>query len=127
MINVKVDDAHSILTVEMKGKVSEDELDQALDNLQQAYPGVGVHVRGQGRHYSVLADWRDLEGWERGAKTLGTVTAKAIGETAQKIAVVADERLSEEEPRIKDVFPGASVRFFKPSDWDDALAWLRLG
>lgn len=125
MINLKADDANRILTIEMKGLVSEDDIETALDALQQQYPGVGVHLRGEGRSYCVLADWRELEGWERGAKTLGTVTNKMIGGSAEKIAVVAGERFAQEEPRLKDVFPDAKVRFFPPQQWDDASAWLR--
>jgi hypothetical protein len=125
MIKLKVDDANRILMVEMKGMVSEDDIDQAIGSLQQEYPGVGVHLRGGERPFSVLADWQELEGWERGAKTLGTMTSKIIGDSAHKIAVIADDRFAEEKPRLVDVFPNATVRFFAPQQREEALRWLR--
>lgn len=125
MIKLNVDEEKRILTVELKGMVNEDDIEAAIDVLQQQFPGVGVHLRGQGRSYSVLSDWRELEGWERGAKTFGTVTSRTIGETAEKIAVVADDRFAREEPRLRDIFPGANVRFFPPQHWDDVSVWLR--
>lgn len=74
MINLKADDADRILFVEMKGMISEADVDNAIDALQSRYPQVGVHLRGGDRGgFSMLVDWQDLEGREKGAKTLGTI------------------------------------------------------
>jgi hypothetical protein len=126
MINLKVDDAARVLVVEMKGMISEADIDGAIDALQATYPQVGVHLRGGERGgFSMLADWQDLEGWEKGAKTLGTLTIKTIGDAVQKVAVVADAPFADEQPRLADVAQQAEVRFFAPGQRDDALAWLR--
>jgi hypothetical protein len=77
MINLKIDDAARVLVVEMKGMISESDIDGAIDALQASYPAVGVHLRGGERGgFSMLVDWQDLEGWEKGAKTLGTLTTR---------------------------------------------------
>ena len=90
MINLKVNDADRILIVEMTGMISEADIDGAIDTLQAQYPAVGVHLRGGERGgFSMLVDWQDLEGWEKGAKTLGTVTTKTLGDAVRKIAVLA--------------------------------------
>jgi hypothetical protein len=126
MINFKVNDADRILFIEMKGMISEADIDGAIDALQAQYPAVGVHLRGgeQGG-FKVLVDWQDLEGWEKGAKTLGTVTTKTLGDAVRKIAVIAGAQFSDEQPRLMDVAPHAAVRLFPPRRREDALAWLR--
>jgi hypothetical protein len=125
MITVKVDDANRILILEMTGMVSEADIDATADTLQREYPAVGVHLRGEGRPFSILADWRRLEGWEKGAKTLGTVMNKATGDATRKVAVIADDRFADEQPRLADRFPSATVRFFPAAEADRATDWLR--
>ena len=39
--------------------------------------------------------------------------------------MVADERFLDEQPRLADVMPNATVRFFPSGDTEQALAWLR--
>jgi hypothetical protein len=125
MISVKVDEANRVLMVEMVGTVSEADIEAAADTLQREYPGVGVHLRGEGAPFFVLSDWQRLDGWEKGAKTFGTVLNKAIGDGAKKLAVVADDRFLDEQPRLADVLSNAAVRFFPSGDTEQALAWLR--
>ena len=126
MINLSVDDADRILIIEMKGLISEADIDGAIDALQAQYPGVGVHLRG-GQHggLTVLVDWQDLEGWEKGAKTIGTLTSKAFGDAVRKIAIVGADRFADEQPRLADVAKQAEVRLFAAGRREDALAWLR--
>jgi hypothetical protein len=126
MINLKADELTRILTIEMQGMVGEADIDAAIESFQARYPAVGVHVRGGERGgFAILVDWQGLEGWEKGAKTLGTVTAKTIGDAVRKIAVVADARFADEQPRLADVAQRAEVRFFPPKDRDAAIAWLK--
>jgi hypothetical protein len=126
MINLRMDDADRILVVEMTGMISEADIDGAIDALQARYPQVGVHLRGGERGgFSMLVDWQDLEGWEKGAKTLGTLTAKTIGDAVRKIAVIAGGQFADEQPRLADIAKQAVVRFFPPGRGEDALAWLR--
>ncbi len=126
MITLRADETDRILTIEMSGTISEADIDGAIDTLQQQYPGVGVHVRGGERGgFSVLLDWEDLEGWEKGAKTLGMVTSRTIGDAMHKVALVAGAQFSDEKQRLADIAPRASVRLFPPDRREDALAWLR--
>jgi hypothetical protein len=126
MINLHVNEAERILVVEMKGMVSEADIDGAIDVLQARYPAVGVHLRGGERGgFSMLADWQNLEGWEKGAKTLGTLTTRTIGDAVRKIAVIAETRFADEQPRLADVAKQAQVRFFSPDQRDAARAWLQ--
>ena len=126
MINLKVNDADRILIVEMTGMISEADIDGAIDTLQAQYPAVGVHLRGGERGgFSMLVDWQDLEGWEKGAKTIGTVTTKTLGDAVRKVAVIAGAQFADEEPRLADIAKQAVVRFFAPGQREDALAWLR--
>jgi hypothetical protein len=125
MINLKVNDKDRILIIEMKGMVGEADIDRAVDSLQAQYPGVGVHLRGGERGgFSMLVDWQDLEGWEKGAKTVGTVTVKTIGDAVRRVAIVADAKFAGEQPRLADVATAAEVRFFSIGQREDALAWL---
>ena len=126
MIKLEVNDADRILIVHMKGMISEADIDGAIDALQAEYPAVSVHLRGGERGgFSVLADWQDLEGWEKGAKTLGTLTTKTIGDAVRKIAVVAGSQFKDEQPRLADVAKQAEVRVFPVGHLEDALTWLR--
>jgi hypothetical protein len=126
MIKLKANDAERILIIEMSGMISETDIDGAIEALQAEYPAVGVHLRGgEGGAFSMLADWQDLEGWEKGAKTLGMVTSKTIGDAVRKIAVISGPQFADEEARLADIAPRASIRFFAPERRDDALAWLR--
>jgi hypothetical protein len=69
MINLKIDDAARVLVVEMKGMISEADIDDAIDALQAQYPAVGMDLRGGERGgFSMLVDWQDLEGWEKGQR-----------------------------------------------------------
>jgi hypothetical protein len=126
MITLSVDEAARVLVVEMKGMISEADIDGAIDALQAKCPAVGVHLRGGERGgFAMLADWQDLEGWEKGAKTLGTLTTKTIGDAVRKVAVIAGARFADEQPRLADVGKQAEVRFFAPEEREDARAWLR--
>jgi hypothetical protein len=126
VITLKANDTDRILVIEMSGTISEADIDGAIETLQQQYPGVGVHLRGGERGgFSVLLDWHDLQGWEKGAKTLGMVTSRTIGDAMRKVAIVAGRQFADEQPRLADIAPRATVRLFPPDRREDALAWLR--
>ena len=125
MINLKFDDENRILTIEMAGMISEADVDATMDALAARYPQVGVRLRG-GEHggFKILADWEKLEGWEKGAKTAGTMMNKLIGDAVRKAAVIADAKWSDEQQRLADVAKQAQVRFFLPEERNKAQAWL---
>ena len=124
MITFKADEASRILTIEMVGMISEADIEAAVDQLEAEFPAVGVHVRGVGQPFNVLSDWEKLEGWEKGAKTLGTVTSKLISEAVRKHAVIADAKWAGEQARLADIARHAEVRFFPPEERAAAKAWL---
>lgn len=72
----------------------------------------------------MVVDWEKLDGWEKGAKTIGTLTAKLIADAARKVAVIADARWADEQARLSDVSKHATVRFFRPEERAKALAWV---
>ncbi|MFO1127695.1 MAG: STAS/SEC14 domain-containing protein [Rhodospirillales bacterium] len=124
MITHQADDRRRFLTVIVNGMISEADLDAAMAALEKENPAVNVHLVGDAGSVRMLIDWEHLEGWEKGAKTAGTMFAKCIGDGARKIAVIADPKWSEEQPRLADAAKHATVRFFPPSERDDALRWL---
>lgn len=125
MIELKFDDENRILTIVMQGMISEADLDATMDALHARYPQVGVHVKGGDRGgYCALVDWETLEGWEKGAKTVGTMMSKLIGDAVRKLAVIADNQWSDEQPRLADIAKHAKVRFFAPGQRAEARAWL---
>lgn len=124
MIKLKTDDRQRILTVEVEGMISEADLDSAVETLQTEYPAIGVHLRGGERGFRMVIDWEKLEGWEKGAKTVGTMTGRMIGDAARKVAVIADPRWADEEARLADVAKNAAVRFFPPQEREQALTWV---
>ncbi|MFO1153142.1 MAG: STAS/SEC14 domain-containing protein [Rhodospirillales bacterium] len=125
MITYQADEKQRILTIVVNGMITESDLDAAMSALQNEYPAVGVHLLGGERGgFRMLVDWEHLEGWEKGAKTAGTVFARCITDAVSKIAVIAAAKWSGEQERLADVAKNATVRFFLPSDRDDALSWL---
>lgn len=125
MITLKADEANRILTIAMTGMITEADIDAAMDQLQAQFPGVGVHIRGgeQGG-FNVLLDWENLEGWERGAKTVGMMAARFISDAMHKVAVIADAKWADEQPRLADIAKRATLRFFPPRERAAATAWL---
>lgn len=125
MIALKADEASRMLTIEMAGVVTAADIDAAADRLQAQFPAVGVHiVGGESGRFNVLIDWEKLEGWEKGAKSVGTMTAKFISDAMHKIAVIADPKWADEQPRLADIAKRATVRFFLPDQRAAAAAWL---
>jgi hypothetical protein len=128
MIKLTPDEDERVLVVELHGTISEDDYDQAAEQLQKSYPQFGVRLRGGTRGgIGLLLDYGALEGWELGAKTLGTISGKMISDVVRRVAVVADDRWSDEEQRLADVAGKAEVRMFKPDERVQARAWLTEG
>jgi hypothetical protein len=124
-MEAKADEANRILIVEMRGIVSEAEIDATFDKLQERYPQVGVRVRGGERGgVDMLLDWEHLEGWEKGAKTIETLTGKMLSDVVNRVAIVAEEKWRGEEERIADIAKKARVRFFSLAARDHAWIWL---
>ena len=126
MFKVTTDEATRILTIEASGMVSEADIVGALDNLQERFPQVGVRLSGGAKGgICVLHDWQNLEGWELGAKTVGTMAGKMLSDVIHRVAVVADAKWRGEEERLADVAKRADVRFFTPDQREKAMKWLQ--
>ncbi len=128
MIKVTTDEATRIITIEMHGMVSEADMQSAMDNLEERYPQVGVRLSGGTKGgIRLFHDWRHLEGWEQGAKTVGTIMGKMLNDMIQRVAVVADAKWQGEQERLADIAKRADVRFFTLDQRDLALQWLQDG
>ena len=127
MIKVSVEEESRILTIQADGMISEADIDGAMNTLEERYPELGVRIAGSAkRRFAILLDWERLEGWEMGAKTVGTLTGKMLTDIVGRVAIVADERWRDEEERISDIGKKeGEVRFFPVAGRLDALAWLR--
>jgi hypothetical protein len=81
MMTIQPDEANRVLVIETRGMISEADIDNAFADLESRYPQVSVRLRGgTGGPIGVFVDWEHLTGWERGAKTLGTITGKTLGD-----------------------------------------------
>lgn len=126
MIKVTTDEATRILTIEMHGMISEADIESTLDNLEERYPQVGVRLSGGTKGgIRVFHDWQNLEGWEQGAKTVGTMAGKMLSDIIRRVAVVGDAKWQAEEERLADVAKRADVRFFTLDQRDKAMQWLQ--
>jgi hypothetical protein len=125
MMTIKPDEANRVLVIETRGMISEADIDKAFADLEDRYPQVSVRLRGGTRRpIGVFVDWEHLTGWERGAKTLGTITGKTLGDVVHKVAIVANDKWRDEVPRIADMGKQSEVRFFRVEDRDKAWRWI---
>lgn len=125
MMTIKPDEANRVLVIETRGMISEADIDRAFADLEDRYPQVSVRLRGgTGVPIGVFVDWEHLTGWEKGAKTLGTITGKTLGDVVHKVAIVADKKWRDEVPRIADMGKQSEVRFFSVESRDEAWRWI---
>lgn len=127
MIEVLQSEDKTIITLKMSGMISDADFDDTEEKLLEILgPEAEVRVRGANDGaYRVLLDWEALDGWEKGVKTLGTLTAMAFSDLIGRVAIVGDERWRDEVPRVEDACKRARVRFFPAAQREAALAWLR--
>jgi len=117
----------NIVSLKMSGSVTDEDWDQVVlafeDNLGARF---GLRLRDQsGANLLVLMDFIALEEWVPGAKAACTAFCKGYEDMVQRIAVVGTDQWKDEYVRLTDVYKGAQVRFFRPSEMDTAKAWLR--
>jgi SpoIIAA-like len=125
MMTIATDEANRVLTIKAEGTITEDDIDRCTDDLEERFPQFGVRIRGGEKGgIGLMLDWEKLDGWAMGAKTLGTVTTRAMSDAIHRVAIVADEKWRGEEERMEDIASEAKVRFFTPAERDDAMAWL---
>lgn len=116
MIEFLPQSAGDILATRASGIVTEEEVEAAIERFEQHYADRIIR--------NLYYDWVDLEGWGKGARTVGTWFGMHNWATIRKIAIVADERWHDECQRVADINKLAEVRWFAPEDRENAWAWL---
>lgn len=105
-----------VIALKMANMISETEIDRCAE-------AIGPLLDDERRDF-ILLDWSELEGWEAGAKSVGTQFGMKSWASVVRIAIVAEPKWEDEQARIADVFRAATVRRFPPSQRDKAIAWL---
>ena len=105
-----------VIALKMTNMISEAEIDRCAE-------AIGPLLNDERRDF-ILLDWSELEGWEAGAKSVGTQFGMKSWASVVRIAIVAEPKWEDEQARIADVFRAATVRRFPPSQRDKAIAWL---
>ena len=105
-----------VIALKMADMISTAEIDRCAE-------AIGPLLNDERRDF-ILLDWSELEGWEVGAKSVGTQFGMKSWASVVRIAIVAEPKWEDEQARIADVFRAATVRRFPPSQRDKAIAWL---
>lgn len=116
MIEVLPQTKDRVIALKMAKMVSEAEIDRCAEEIGP--------LLDDARRDFILLDWSELEGWEAGAKSVGTQFGMKSWASVVRIAILAEPKWEDEQARIADVFRAATVRRFLPSQRDKALAWL---
>jgi hypothetical protein len=116
MIEVVPDPGDQLIAIRMSGLITEADIDACNDRLDAVF--------GAEQLYRVLLDWEGLEGWEKGAKSVGTWFGMRHWATVRRLAILADERWEDERLRIADIYRAAEVSRFPPARRAEAVAWL---
>lgn len=105
-----------VIALKMADMISTAEIDRCAE-------AIGPLLNDERRDF-ILLDWSQLEGWETGAKSVGTQFGMKSWASVVRIAILAEPRWEDEQARIADIFRAATVRRFPPSQRDKAIAWL---
>ncbi len=116
MIEVQTEDNGRRVVVQMSGLITESEIDHCSDLLAESV--------GAASAQTVLLDWTELQGWAKGAKTVGTWVGMRHWGGVRRVAVLADAAWEDETLRIADIYKVAEVRRFPAAERADAIAWL---
>ncbi len=125
MIKLTADEKNRVLVCEAEGTITADDIYASMDDLQERFPALAVRVMGgKGEGISLLLDWENLEGWQMGAKTAGTVSGMGMSDVITRVAIVAEEKWHGEKERIADIGKNAEVKVFPLGQREEALRWL---
>lgn len=115
-----------VITLRMIGRILDEDWDKVTAAFEQSIGaefGLHVHHHGSGA-LSVLMDWQRLEDWEKGARTACTTFCMGYQDLVGRIAVVGSDEWRGEADRLADVYKFAQIRYFRPSAYSEAVAWL---
>jgi hypothetical protein len=116
MIEVLPESKGHVVAIRMAETVTNGDIDGCMERIEGLI--ADEHTN------RLLLDWSGLNGWESGARSLGTWFAMHHWATIHRVAIVADARWEDEALRITDIFKAAQVRRYAPAERDDALRWL---
>lgn len=119
MIEVVSEEEGRRIVICMSGLITTADIDAAEENLAQSMAVVGTQ--------KVLLDWTRLEGWEKGAKAVGTWFGMRHWGSVTKVAIVAEGTWEDDTLRIADIYKAADVQRFEPAHRDEAITWLTNG
>lgn len=117
MIEFLPESTGDILATKASGTVTEEEVEAAIEQFERTYSDRGIK--------NLYYDWIELEGWGKGARTVGTWFGMHNWATIRKIAIVAAEQWHDECQRVADINKLAEVRCFAPDDRESAWGWLK--
>ncbi|MCW5700301.1 MAG: hypothetical protein KIT00_10725 [Rhodospirillales bacterium] len=99
-----------IVTLSLAGMVTENDFDAGVGKMDDILgPAASVRLRGRKGAFRLLLDWTVLDGWEKGAKALGTILGLNVQDIISKVAIVAEAKWHDEEARIADICKNATV------------------
>ncbi|MCP5364828.1 MAG: STAS/SEC14 domain-containing protein [Hyphomicrobiales bacterium] len=116
MIEILPETAGNVIAIKLSGMISEADFDASASEIAPLVEDERTNL--------ALVDWSELEGWEPGAKSVGTWFGMHHWATIRRIAILADRKWDDERQRIADIFKAADVRRFSPQERDTALQWL---
>lgn len=116
MIELLPQSGPGLIAIRMSGMIS-------IADQEKSFPQADT-LFDQERPECVLLDWEHLDGWEKGARTLGTWFGMHHRATIAKVAIIGEDRWADDTLRITDVFRSAEVRRFPPAERDRAMHWL---
>lgn len=116
MIELVSEEQGRRIVVRMAGLITTAEIDETHERADPSVDVIGTQ--------RIFLDWTHLEGWEKGAKTVGTWFGMRHWGNVRKVAIVADSRWDDEAMRIADIYKVAEVQRFAPGEEARAVAWL---
>ena len=119
MLTLLPETRDDIVALKFTGMITEADLDGQ-------FPEVDA-ILDSGRKMRLVLDWKDLEGWVPGAKSLGTWFGLRHWAHVDRVAVVADAKWEDEKTRVADICKAATVRRFPDDQRDEAIQWLHHG
>jgi len=104
------------IEVDLRGKLSR-------DDYRQLVPGIEEQIWKHGK-LRVLVYMQDFHGWTVGALWEGIKFDVKHMNDLQRIAFVGDQRWESAMSTFCKPFTSAEIRYFQPSQIEEARAWL---
>lgn len=116
---IEIEHSRDLITVRASGKLTAEDYDAALPELEQAMDNAGVPLR-------LLIRLEDFHGWEIRALWSELKFDLKHRSDPGRVAVLGETAIEEWGTRLSAPFAKAEMRFFSLDCVDEALDWLRL-